>query len=231
MYLIIPDIHEKYKKMMRILEKYESKVEKIIFLGDYFDSFGETFSEFENMVTFIDDKISKPNYIFLYGNHDLHYLYNHRWLQCSGFEYEKKKYLEEYRKDFICKFKPIHVEDNFIFSHAGLCERFIHPQVGPSDLELYVTEKCIYALNSGHSDPILMPSYVRGGQQAVGGITWCDFSEFEPVEGYYQIFGHTCKKQYRMAGDENYCIDTDLKHIALVNIKEKEIDIQYVGDV
>ena len=60
--------------------------------------------------------------------------------------------------------------------------------------------------------------------------------EFEPVEGLNQIVGHTRDitiREKTTQNSRNYCVDTHLNHVVLVNddgtiaIEPVEIDVQY----
>ncbi len=226
MILVIPDIHEKVDKTKEILEKYENKVDRIIFLGDYFDSFEQPLEKCEETLKFLLDNISNEKMDFIYGNHDLHYLYRHRWLKCSGFKYEKYNIIYPYRDELKEKMKPLVKIDNYLFSHAGLTKT-LAPSYSDVDIVNYVWNKTKHALDTGIPDLLLMPSFMRGGNQVVGGITWCDYTEFEPIEGYNQIFGHSQGISVRSVKG-NYCLDTNLNHIALVDIESNYIKIEKV---
>lgn len=80
--IVIGDIHG-HDTWQEIVNK-EEDADKIIFVGDYFDRFGEGTSQeqFDNYLNIVRLKQEKDVHILI-GNHDLHYICVHN--RCSGF--------------------------------------------------------------------------------------------------------------------------------------------------
>lgn len=218
--LVVPDIHDQVEKVERILSSFT--YDKVIFLGDYFDSWTGTPKDAAKTAQWLIANFSNPNYTFLLGNHDLFYLYGE--FPCSGNTFEKFRaidnVIEDDRVKFNSYFKLCHWIGDWCLSHAGLHKTwFEHPISGITQSN--TEELCKKALESiwSSSDPILLAGRSRGGPQRVGGIVWLDWSEFEPIENVNQIVGHTAGKEVRAkAGTAslNFCIDTHLNHVGVL---------------
>lgn len=202
--LIIPDIHLRWQEAEEIIGKV--KHDKVLFLGDYFDDFGDNPEMIENTCNWLEGSVKKPNRIHLFGNHDVHYAFVYRTLVCSG--YEQWKYFiihDTLPSETWEALKWYYVLDNtWLVSHAGL-HRFNLPEkiskladdrpTFLSEIAKYLDEEIKNAFRSAANNQpswVLNAGFSRGGSQRVGGITWCDFErEFHPIRGLNQIVGHT----------------------------------------
>lgn len=122
--LVLGDLHGQ-TIWKPIIEK--EKPDKIIMLGDYFDSFDITvaqqISNFEEILKY-KKVFGSDKFILCLGNHDYHYFYNASY---SGFK-ESTRFM---MKDILQKayengtIVPLHIEDNIIFSHAGVSKYWL----------------------------------------------------------------------------------------------------------
>lgn len=208
--LIIPDLHLRWEQAEKIIKHVGS--DEIIFLGDYFDDFGDDAQSVGETADWLEHSVTLPNRIHLFGNHDVHYAFPQPHFQCSGYEQWKHFMIRDrYPTNKVWdKLKWYHVLDGkFLLTHAGLHKFYLPDQIKalrtdrPAFLKAiteYLDEEIIkdhrnkgWALHAGHS---------RGGMQRVGGITWCDFErEFYPIQGLNQILGHTPQR----FGVANWC--------------------------
>lgn len=202
MSLIIPDLHHRWRDAETIIEKVAH--DEVIFLGDYFDDFNDTPHMVSETCDWLISSVNKPNRIHLFGNHDVHYAFVYRTLQCSG--YEQWKYFiisDVVPRETWDKLKWYHVLDNkWLLTHAGLHNAHITEPIRvlngkeklisiASDLDIGIINGFRAAANNGENWA-LGSGRSRGGRMPFGGIIWCDFErEFVPVKGLHQIFGHT----------------------------------------
>jgi predicted phosphodiesterase len=121
--LVIGDIHG-LTCWQPIVEKYASAVDKVVFLGDYFDTFDKTCTpvmQIENFLQIVDfAKKHKGKVDLLMGNHDAQYFGSASW--CSGHHLMTevlayKHFKELYKRK---KIKMVVDYDNYLFSHAGV---------------------------------------------------------------------------------------------------------------
>lgn len=133
--LCISDIHGRKFWREAITSSIE-KVDKVVFLGDYLDPYGdeieenpelmecEYFGDSKNLLKMLEDIISlKKNepdkYILLTGNHTDSYI----WNKFSAATRTDHKNWEKYHKIFLenlSLFNLVWIENGVIFSHAGI---------------------------------------------------------------------------------------------------------------
>ena len=127
MWYIIPDVHgrDNWKEQ---LHSFNPEVDSVIFLGDYFDpydfeniSVADAIENFKKILEFKKNNFNKV--ILLLGNHDMPYVFNEYYDLSNWHCRHSKKYHNEIHNLFnhnISFFKIAHVEDNILFTHAGV---------------------------------------------------------------------------------------------------------------
>jgi hypothetical protein len=202
--LILPDLHLRWAQAQKIIDNVPH--DEVIFLGDFFDDFGDDPQQVGEMCDWLEAAVKRKNWRFIYGNHDLHYAYAYRHLKCSGYA-DWKYFIIHDRFDgrkIWDRFEWYVVLDGkWLLTHAGLHESNVPKDIAKlhtdrpkflKELSSYLDAQARLGLQ-GHSW-CLNAGSSRGGHQAVGGIIWCDFNdEFYPVKGLNQIFGHTPQGQ------------------------------------
>lgn len=206
--LIIPDIHNEIAIANRIINQ-EDDADQIIFLGDFFDSYGDSDYMATDTAKWLKDKISDPKYVCLIGNHDWCYINESQGGSfCTGYAPEKNDAIrsilcqEELEQLKFCHYNKSY---NILFSHAGISSHLIDVMINNGftipelktgqDYSDFITHEIpnIYkwtrTTRNGH--PLMGAGISRGGDQMIGGIIWADFSEHTPVEELIQIIGHT----------------------------------------
>lgn len=197
--LIIPDIHHKVDLADKIIKHVGADV--VICLGDVFDDFNDDANMVQKSAEWLVDFVKKPNHIFCWGNHDMHYAFPERWFQCSGFEMWKYNIISNIvSHECWDKLKYYHILDKtWLLTHAGLHNLHLPSEI--ANLKdnrskfLESISKCLddeIIKGRRNESWIFHAGRSRGGHQRVGGITWCDYErEFHPIAGLNQIFGHT----------------------------------------
>lgn len=191
-----------------------AQYDKIIFVGDYLDSFSvdnETMGN--NLLDIIQFKKDYPDkVVLLLGNHDIHYLFDDMRYRGSG--YRAEFYLTFY--DILHPnnnlFQIAYQVDNVLWTHAGVSKKW-------ADEYLTHWHKSMYAeaLNDKFQtkkgrDEIMLVGHMRGGYNLYGGPVWADHKESirHPIAGLVQIFGHTNINELSIIKGENYeLINTD----------------------
>lgn len=218
--LIIPDIHNKIYKTKLIIKK--ENPDKIVYLGDWIDSFNDNLTITEATIRYLKSILYDKDKIFLYGNHDLHYKYNHFSIVGSGYTIEKYNLINSILTlDDWNQFKSYIVVDDWYLSHAGISESLVnHPILGFSKEYLDKLVKDQFSnLQYGNAAPLYEVGKKRGGQNKIGGLTWCDMKEFEPIQDINQIFGHTNNNHpIPIIGENsiNWCIDCYLNYYGII---------------
>ncbi len=232
--IIIPDIHNDFQTAEKIIQ-YE-KPDKVVFLGDYFDSFYDTGRDAARTAEWLVKSLKTKNRVHLFGNHDLGYMTGNRNLKCSGFAEEKYHSIKRHSIPWKELGAYYWLDKNWLCTHAGVSYDFLK-QHGSSKTDsihkiLDLSKKDLEKIDDeSFAHTFFQVGYFRGGSNGVGGPLWCDYDEFVPIPGLNQIFGHTKSDSVRYVRAENSvncCIDTGLDHYAVyhehtVKIKENLI--------
>lgn len=201
-YVFVGDLHGKWEEV----EKALAMDGTIIFIGDYLDSFDRSIGDQRKTLELVLDAIVAKKAMGLFGNHELSYLVPYH--RCSGYNRLTQVIVDELKERMLnLLLTHIHIEDNWLITHAGL-----HPDIVDA---ARITNKSIDDVTiEDDLTPFHWIGRSRGGYAPVGGIWWCDFNdEFKPIPGINQIFGHSSyggKQGIRKLETENsvnYCID------------------------
>lgn len=121
---VIPDIHGNENFEIKVKNLQEANVDKIVFLGDYFDSHDPDDNFLVQRRCFnrvLELKNSNPDfYTVLLGNHDIQYLTRLGASSTSNKQWEHATEIQELLLQNRQKFDAVFVADNWIFSHAGI---------------------------------------------------------------------------------------------------------------
>lgn len=121
--LALGDIHGNpiWKK---IVEK--EKFDKVVFIGDYFDSLDFTpaqqIDNFKDIIAFKDRDPDKIH--ILIGNHDYHYL-NDVWDRYSGYNHKFAFTYRHLLESNIDKMQMCFLIDKYLFTHAGVSNTWL----------------------------------------------------------------------------------------------------------
>ena len=205
--LILPDLHHKVDQATKIIKRIGT--DKVICVGDVFDDFDDTPEIVTHSAEWYVEFVNNPNNIMLMGNHEGGYRYPYRTFQCSGYSQWKYFLINDIvdRKTWD-KVKWYHFLDNrWLITHAGLHRNNVPGSILKlsTNRNIFIKEISEYLDHeisqgfqdgaNGKSSWIFNAGRARGGNQPVGGITWCDFNtEFIPIKGISQIFGHTAQR-------------------------------------
>lgn len=239
--VIFSDVHQDLTKVQKILKHEAADIN--ICLGDWFDSFyhDEDNHYGETTLYLKEEFLPNDKNITLFGNHDLHYLFDNKYTMCSGFEERKYKIINDIinpnKEEFRSKFSWFLYVDDYLCTHAGLHKMFISPIVS-NQYDLY--EHLVIQSNDANIKARTNQHHwfygagrARGGGQDKGGIVWLDFDrEFAPIKNINQIVGHTYRKQNRItrySGSDNYCIDTNLHQ--WITISNGKLQIKKYSDL
>ena len=185
------------------------KYDKIIFIGDYVDSFDisshEIITNLLNIITFkksYNDKVE-----LLWGNHDLQYLFLSDQFRCTGFRDNYAIQLTTIFNENYKLFKLAYQVKNYLWTHAGISNRWFNERLIPfltaqeNSEESGEKEKTYKFNNLADELNYLFDKQTsclfdicskRGGYKPVGGPFWLDKTDAQktPLKGYQQIVGH-----------------------------------------
>ena len=196
--LIISDIHLRWKIVDRILNTV--KADRVVFLGDLFDQFNDTPGATKEMAEWVKKVASRDDVEFLFGNHDVPYWQpSHACHWCPGFSYDKSRIINDIipSKLWETKWNFVWFEQGWTLSHAGFHKHALpcYPDMDVVD-QAYIARAADEAFGNimeFRNHPILHQG-TRMGSVHVGGCTWLDWGDFEPIGELNQIVGHSPRR-------------------------------------
>jgi hypothetical protein len=176
----------------------------------------EDFEDAQNLLKMLNDIVSlKKNepekYILLTGNHTDSYIWS-KFKAATRTDYRNWELYHKFFSQNLEFFNLVWVEDNVIFSHAGISdgwarkvwEKFRYPESAYKsimDVALALNDIPLTNVNNEYIQLISNISYYRWGESQYGSCEWADIKEhinmssktLSPLgeEGIYQVFGHT----------------------------------------
>lgn len=242
--VIIPDLHLHWQTADKIIA--HEAPDKIVFLGDYFDNFGDNAIMNQVMAEWVKNSIDQTNRIHIMGNHDTNYAFRHRSYKCSGYTSAKEETINLILKQNDWRKMPLYTQvGSWLCSHAGVHHHMYEQYGNGLDFYKWLNHTCKVALENAFANKpavsILRAGRSRGGIETVGGINWCDADEFSGIPGVNQIFGHTPQRKPRWINkgsslskeySQNLCLDVSYAHYyAIHDSKDDSIKTHWIGDL
>jgi len=210
--IAIGDIHGRDNWKNISVEDFD----KIIFLGDYCDSFYfPDAAILNNLKEIIELKKKFPEKVVLiFGNHDVHYIFYPQY-RATGFRESMRFVLHDLFEENYSLFQIAFQINNYLFTHAGVSNAWFakHEQIllryGYQKENISLAETLNRILNSSSRDILMEVGSIRGGYSwNTGGIVWADRSETKNdfLNGFHQIVGHSPVPDILKTGNENESI-------------------------
>lgn len=228
--LVIPDIHNKWNKVDVFLKSQE--YDQAIFLGDYWDDFGETIEDTQKTAIWLKKSLKDPRHIHLIGNHDLPYIGNinntFTWNIATSIPKNIAIHSVMNSVDFDRLLWYYHMP-GFLFSHAGIHSWLIPPiQTTVLDWLKQQVKEAKISLKSMQGHKLYGIGQRRGGKNKIGGILCAHFYdelEFSAPFEFTQVVGHTPDNDVRYLKFSNaYCLDTQLNHYGVIENETLRIE-------
>lgn len=250
--LVIPDIHNRIIRAQSIIDKVPH--DKLVLTGDYFDSYGEGADAAEyarNTAVWLKEKILyNPKAVALLGNHDTSYVWSKNiHFRCSGYtSYKSIAINDVLNVEDKSKFNVYHIDQNHVFSHAGLTSKLwkkyslkFDETKFSSKLELFdhvlhsESKDALQQAYLNNNVELFGAGWDRGGFQQYGGINWIDWDNFGPVNGINQIFGHSIHRipqvllQHKRGGFVKQDVTEYYDLLNEINKLDKPFDTEYLS--
>ena len=213
-------------KWKEIVAKELDSSDRIIFIGDYFDThYDETpeqqLSNFNEIVEF--KKTNMDKVILLIGNHDFHYLsgINESY---SGFQYGWSKSFNEILEPALAEglMQMCYVYDKYVFTHAGVTNTWCathgvnrQPHLLEDSInKLFKTNKYAFYFQMGYN-------YSQSGDDVTQSPLWVRLPSLfqDKLIGFTFVVGHTTLKQLTIT--ENVigidCLGTTGEYLIIEN--------------
>lgn len=128
--LILGDIHG--KTIWKDIVQLNYDVDRVIFIGDYFDSFEHSAAEqifnFNEIINY--KKQINQEVVLLIGNHDHHYFRKIGYTGTSGFQHKHALQISQYIEENKMHLQMAYQFDQILCTHAGVCETFLNQYFG-----------------------------------------------------------------------------------------------------
>jgi len=120
--IVVPDPHQ--TTHWRKVRDHIDSVDKVIFLGDYFDTWKNKWPhQINNVSNIIKFKKDYPDKVCLcWGNHETSYYLDEK---CSGYQHDRSFDIEEFLRKHNELFEVCFIFDNWIFAHGGISKKWI----------------------------------------------------------------------------------------------------------
>ena len=206
----ISDLHGRTAWKEANLDGYD----RVIFLGDYTDSYTETDETiYTNLHKIIELKQRQPDkFVLLIGNHDAQYLHYPHY-RCSGFRASAQPVLSALFAKHETLFQVAHQEKSYFFTHAGITNKWLKRFLAKTENEMLPIPPAYNLaglLNEIHHQSPRFRNLLfevgpkRGGYDLCSGPIWADRSEtkIDYLSGFNQVVGHTPVDDFMTLRDE-----------------------------
>jgi hypothetical protein len=215
--IIIGDIHGRsiWKDIVT-----NEKPDKVVFVGDYFDSFDIGFTEqmfnFNELIEL--KKNSNFEVVLLIGNHDFHYLPNLNQTY-SGHQRQFHFIIQERLNEVMELLTMCHKIDDLLITHAGISNQWIKYWVKEYNMNINESiDVIVNDLFKTNLNPFKFTGWDPSGDSAYSSPIWIrpnslQTSNYDSFRNeYIQIVGHTPQNKIDInghtTGGRYYYIDT-----------------------
>ena len=253
--LIVPDVHGSHE-WEKAKEKI-NEVDKIIFLGDYFDAWENKWpDQGENFLNICSFKRQYPDkVILLIGNHDFSYISGGVYgSNCSGHQYDKASEIRALLTSNLDIIDLAFECDGWVFSHAGfsktavgMMSRIINNICGKEEEGFSISRlnKCWHERSHFHGDPNFDSFFDEkldwdgmfsgSGDEKTQFCLWIRPHSLL-IDAYYQkqVVGHTeyCIDDFvALKVGENYVLLTDSRTHSVFDVFDTEKLIEPIAEI
>ena len=238
--IVIGDVHG--RSLWKLIVNQEQDADRIIFIGDYFDSFDisgvEQIQNFKEIIEY--KETSGKEVIMLVGNHDHHYYPEVGYTGTSGYQRGIAPSITQVVDENRQHLQMAYSFDEFLFTHAGVSPTFMDGEFGE---EGWVEDNVVELLNDLFK--YKPKSFDFNGTDPYGDNTYQTPIWIRPrslmavnkkhnkglKKRYIQIVGHTQVKKLdidgaqKAAGGRYYLIDCQDTTGEYLVIQDKELII------
>jgi len=211
--LILGDTHGRSNWKLAV---HQDKPDRVIFIGDYFDSFDiPGLDQIYNFKEIIHYKESNPQVevVLLIGNHDHHYFPEIGYTGTSGYQSGIAPSINQVIDENRHHLQMAYGFDNYLFTHAGISPVFMDQVFGEND---WIIENVVVDLNElfrykpkafefngfdGHGDNTTQtPIWIRPRSLMSANKK----HEKGLKKDYIQIVGHTQMNKLDLTGSDKF---------------------------
>lgn len=214
--IILGDIHG--KSIWKNIIKQNEDVERIIFIGDYFDSFDITtekqINNFLDIVSFKEN--NKKEVVMLIGNHDHHYFKEVGFTGTSGYQHRSASIITQIIENNKHHLQIAFQFDQILCTHAGVCETFLQERFGETNINATIIVEKLNQLFEENPNAFEFNGWEPSGDNIGQTPIWIRpkslmSDSIHLKKSIIQVVGHTSMKQIPTNASTNgryYFIDT-----------------------
>jgi predicted MPP superfamily phosphohydrolase len=203
--IALGDTHgtNKWKKIV----KANKDADKIVFLGDYFDSFDIPFSEqYKNFIEILTLKKEQPDkVVLLLGNHEYHYMSKYSYDRYSGHQLHYTGKIEEILTDAIKdgSIQIAYQNDGYLFTHAGVTKEWYENNMLNKDDTIANNINALFDVNPSAFKFTPSSGLDNYGDSITQSPIWVRPRALQSnkIDGLKQVVGHTHQKKIDISGD------------------------------
>ncbi len=132
--VVLGDTHGRSNWKLAIYQ--EEPIDRLIFIGDYFDSYDipgvEQIDNFKNIIKYKEDN-PQVEVVMLIGNHDHHYFPEIGYTGTSGYQHRIAPSITQVIDENRHHLQMAYGFDNYLFTHAGVSPVFMDQVFGKDD--------------------------------------------------------------------------------------------------
>jgi predicted MPP superfamily phosphohydrolase len=132
--IVLGDTHGRSNWKLAIYQ--EEPIDRLIFIGDYFDSYDipgvEQIDNFKNIIKYKEDN-PQVEVVMLIGNHDHHYFPEIGYTGTSGYQHRIAPSITQVIDENRHHLQMAYGFDNYLFTHAGVSPVFMDQVFGKDD--------------------------------------------------------------------------------------------------
>lgn len=180
-------MHGDVKAVRKVIDyAYKTPSMRIIFLGDFLDSFNHSIDDQVASLELAMEQAQCGMADIIIGNHEASYFVRDQ--ECSGYSHTTQLMVNRLRNQYHHIVRShIRLGSDVLVTHAGLPLNYFPNITDIDQLDGYLS--LAYSLDSS---VFFRAGRSRGGWFPVGGPVWCDWNdEFIPIPGIRQVVGHT----------------------------------------
>jgi hypothetical protein len=229
--LVISDVHGRNNWGRVEREDYD----KVVFLGDYFDSFdipfGQQLNNFRNIIAY--KLLNKNKVTLLIGNHCYHYLEGEIY---SGYQTHHAHQIREIYTKYLHLFDIAYEKDNYLFSHAGVSNSWLNKVDENAELRneyslvdtlnlLWATKPRVYSFEQGYKYD---RTFNTQGNAPSHSPIWIRPNSLvrNSVEGYIHVVGHTQVRNPHLEANKQVLL-TDCPHKYIIIDTDERLFYSY----
>jgi hypothetical protein len=211
--IVLGDTHGRSNWKLAV---YQDKPDRVIFIGDYFDSFDisgvEQIANFKEIIKYKEDN-PQVEVVMLIGNHDHHYFPEVGYTGTSGYQSKIAPSINQVIDENRQHLQMAYGFDNYLFTHAGVSPVFMDEMFGENDWSIENVVVDLNELFRYKPKAFDFNGFESSGDNTTQTPIWIRPRSLMSVnkkhkkglkKDYIQIVGHTTMRRIDLEGSDKF---------------------------